>query len=278
MNDEAEARQKRIESRRRAGVFFESTKDMKWLYFDLTLKGTFEDVSAEQKLEQLVRDTISASLWGRQDEVIKEAVSYVDCALFHCTVFRDFFIVQLLESMAKIVHPQPERKIQRPIVRWTVLGAVGTSAILWTFVNWWSAGLLLTPLILTGILKVKANDRRILRGFQWHAVNGIVEKVKRGGFHEQTIIEQLEMVDLKKSSHPVRLVIGDTPVPSGEVRPLDVPDVLYALLHLPRRNVQSEILVTLSALDERKRDELSRRWRGFLDPILTYDEPQVGPK
>jgi hypothetical protein len=33
-----------------------------------------------------------------------------------------------------------------------------------------------------------------------------------------------------------------------------------------------------TALDERERDELTRQWRKFLDPMLTYDEPQAGRK
>jgi hypothetical protein len=60
---------------------------------------------------------------------------------------------------------------------------------------------------------------------------------------------------------------------------IPVPDVLYALLRLPRRNVQNEISSKVLALDERKRDELTRRWRKFVDSIqgtASNDGDQAG--
>jgi len=225
--DEDEASQKRSECRRQAGVFFESTDDIKWLYFDLALRGALEDWRTQNDLERFVREPIWGLLCGRSNELNKQAARYVDRPLFHCTALRDFFIIRLTENLTKLVEDKPIQREESNRLRLAAtLGLLSMSVVLWIFVNWWSATLILLPLSLVGIRKLKANDQRILRAFQWHAIKGIIGKVRRGGFDEQTIIEQLEMIDLKKSSPLPQLVSGNVPIPFGKVVPIDVLDIL----------------------------------------------------
>ena len=112
-------------------------------------------------------------------------------------------------------------------------------------------------------------------------INEITATVKRGGFDEPTIIRQLEIIDVKIPLVPKLIYVYGCPYflgsdPTGiQEHTIPVPDVLYTLLRLPRRNVQNEISAAVSALDERKRDELTRRWRKFIDPMLTYNEPEA---
>ena len=102
--------------------------------------------------------------------------------------------------------------------------------------------------------------------------------MKRGGFDEPTIIRQLETLDVNIPPVPKLVYIYGRPYflgqdPTGiQEHTISVPDVLYALLRLPRRNVASELDREFNALDERKRDQLTQRWQGFVDRLVTYSE------
>jgi hypothetical protein len=91
--EEAEARKKRIVCRRQAGEFFDRSEDLKWLYFGLALQNTFEEGRTEEHLEELVRQPIWDSLWGRRAELVSQAARYIGRPGFHCTALRDFFIL-----------------------------------------------------------------------------------------------------------------------------------------------------------------------------------------
>jgi hypothetical protein len=106
----------------------------------------------------------------------------------------------------------------------------------------------------------------------------VLKTLRRGGFDEPTIIRDLEILDFKIPPKPKIVWIygcgylfGSHPTGIQD-HTISVPDVLYALLRLPRRNIENEISATVFALDERKRDELTRKWCKFVDPMLAYDE------
>src|SRR5262249_43838302 len=76
----AEAKQRTIERHRQAGEFFDSVEDLKWLYFDLMLRGALD----ERELECFVLD----GLFGERD-LTGQAARYIEKPLFHCTALRD---------------------------------------------------------------------------------------------------------------------------------------------------------------------------------------------
>jgi hypothetical protein len=296
--EEAEDRRKRIERWHQTGRAFESTADLKWLYFDLVLSGAsevrdlLEDslTDIEQELSDFIEEPIWESVYWRDsghtyiDQLVIQAARYIDRPLFHCTALRDFFIVRLTESL--LVHVKdPIRVLFFRL--WSVGWIIVVASALYIFVSWWAAAIV-------GFL-LAANAWRWLRELDYmhkckvrnrltrNKINELVTILKRGGYDEPTIIRQLEVLDHKYPPLPRLVYIYSCPYLLGsnqtgegiQEHTIPVPDVLYALLRLPRRNVQSEIASKVFALDERRRDELIRRWRKFIDPMLTYDEPQV---
>jgi hypothetical protein len=111
-------------------------------------------------------------------------------------------------------------------------------------------------------------------------IKEIAAVLRRGGFDEPIVIRQLETLDNKVPPLPKLIYIYNCPYflgsdPTGiQEHSLPIPDVLYALLRLPRRNVQSEVSEKVSVLSKRRRGELAHGWRRFVDPMLHYDEPQ----
>jgi hypothetical protein len=321
--EDAEAREKRIKYQREAGHFFESNADMKWLYFDLTLRGVLEKTDeeketddivslilpgtlqklrnspshAEEELKELVRKPIWESLWwdaargrSRIDDLTEQAARYIDRPLFHCTALRDFFILRLMGSLPQLVGDDPIPRKRNWKARVLLCICVLTAVpFIWIYVNWWSAALVLVFLWFLARrweaqYENNANNRWSSRHYSKHftqeAIFKLIERVRQGGFDEPTLIEQLELLDVTKTApnSAVPLSASGAPIRAPLLRPtvlpIPIPDVLYALLRLPRRNVQNELLVKFSALDEQKRDELMRRWCKFVDQMLTYDEPQ----
>jgi hypothetical protein len=159
--------------------------------------------------------------------------------------------------------------------------------ILYLFVSWWAA----TAVLMLLILKSWKWWGEFGNGYQCKfrnqntrdKINELVAILKRGGFDEPTVIRQLEILDVKNPPPPKLVHIYGVPYLMGsnktgsfiQEHAIQVPDVLYALLRLPRRNVQNEIASKVFSLDERKRDELTRRWHKFVDPMLKYDELQA---
>jgi hypothetical protein len=156
---------------------------------------------------------------------------------------------------------------------------------LYVAVNWWAAAIVAFLLAIKALGWFREIDYRQRCHFRTcvtrDRINEIIATLKRGGFDESTVIRYLEIFDVKIPPLPKLVYIYGCPYflgsdPTGiQEHTIPVPDVLYALLRLPRRNVQSEISSKFFALNERKRDELMHRWRQFVDPMLAYDEPQA---
>ena len=282
--EDAEARRKRIECRHQAGHFFDSIDDMRWLYFDLAIKGAFEGArNTERELEEFVRCAIWAALSGYElhplSTLIEEAAHYIDKPLFHCTGLRDFLIVRLTESLENgVVDPGTGRAWAMAFRKLFAVVMLVLAVGLYSFVNWWAAGIVLLILAakafgwvneLNNMGRCKFDNQR-----RRDAINKIVERLKLGGFDEPTIIRQLEALDINFPPPPKLVYIYGCPYFRGTEHTLGVPDVLYALLRLSRRNVESELSKTFYALNERKRNEITDQWRKFVHRLLTYDEPR----
>jgi hypothetical protein len=289
VKDEAEARQNRIECHRQVGGFFGSVDDLKWLYFDLTLQGIFEDLSTERELEDFVREPIWEFLWGknRQDNLVKQAARYIDRPIFHCTALRDFFIIRLIEALATHIRDPIKDRLVAAIRMAMAVLLLLLALILYAIANWWAAAAVLILLVFKawGWFKEINNMPRckIRNHYTRERINEIAAAVKRGGFDEPTVIRQLELLDVKNPPMPRLIYIYGSPYflgsdPTGvQEHTIPIPDVLYALLRLPRRNVQNEISAICFSLNEGRRGELEHRWRKFVDPMLTYDEPHPRP-
>jgi hypothetical protein len=293
--ENAEARRKRVECRHQVGYFFDSTDDMKWLYFDLAIKGAFEGArNTDRELEEFVRSAIWATLSGYQPNplstLIEETAHYIEKPRFHCTALRDFLILKLMGSLPQLVgdDPIPPKKNWKARLL-LCIGVLMTVPFIWIYANWWTAVLVLAFLWFLARrwetqYENNANNRWSLRHYSKHftqeVIRKLIERVRQGGFDEPTLIEQIELFDVSKTlpGSAVPLRSDGTSVQAPFVRPtlipIVIPGVLYALLRLPRRNIQNELSVKFSALDEQKRKELMRRWRKFVDPMLTYDEPR----
>jgi hypothetical protein len=307
--EEAENRRKRIECQHQTGQVFESAADLKWLYFELMLGGALQRgeeeeigrrwvwglpqvqiTDTERELEDFIHEPIWESVYwrdrghARSDDLMEQAARYIDRPQFHCTALRDFFIIRLTESLLTHVRdPIKDRLVLalRPVI---VAFLVVLAIALYVFVNWWTAAIVAFALASKAWGWLKQIDNlekcKIRNRFTRDKINGIIATLKRGGFDEPTVIRQLELFDFKIPPLPKLVYIYGCPYfvgsnPTGiQEHTIPVPDVLYALLRLPRRNAQSEIASKGFALDERKRDELTRRWRQFIDPMLTYDEPR----
>jgi len=85
------------------------------------------------------------------------------------------------------------------------------------------------------------------------------------------MIQQLELLDVTKTAPDSAVPVSTRGIPirapflDPKILQIPIPDVLYALLRLPRRNVKSEIASKYFALSESKRNELGLCWRKFVD-------------
>ncbi len=289
--EEAEAKQKRITGHRQAGRLFDSVRDLKWLYFDLALKGEFENWSStESDLRNLILGPTLESSWekGSVNRLTEQAVQYIENPVFHCTALRDFFIVRLVESLTSgIKDPKKDRLVAfgRIIL---VLFLLFLALALYTFVNWWAPALVLFLLgakvwgWCRGIEDM--HQCKIRNQCTREKINDIVATLKRGGYDEPTIIRQVEIFDANIPPLPKLVSIYGCPYFLGsdlsgiQEHTIAIPDVLYALLRLPRRNIESEITKAVFQINDRKRDDITHRWRKFVDRLLTYDEPRSDPK
>jgi hypothetical protein len=288
--EEAEARRKRIECRHQTGHFFDSIDDMRWLYFDLTLRSVLERSEIERQLENFIREPIHESLWWDKarnkisiDDLTAQAARYIDRPLFHCTALRDFFIARLTESLLGHVHDPLRDRPLMVVRKFLIIFLPLLAFALYVFVNWWIAAALLLLLAVKGWGWLKEIDNTHRCKFRNRRTRDeiieIVVKIKRGGFDEPTIIHHLELFDVKIPPVPTLIYIYGCPYLLGsdktgiQEHTIPIPDVLYALLRLPRRNVCNEISAKFSSLNESNRAELTHRWRKFVDCLLSYDEP-----
>jgi len=285
--DEAEAREKRIRCRHETGRIFESMEDLRWLYFDLALRGALEEWDTERDLENFVREPIWESLWHDKSDIgklTKQASRYIERPLFHCTALRDLLVVHLIESLLTHVRDPIKDRLVIALRPFLAGFLIVVAAALYIFVSWWAAAIVGFMLIVKALGWVRELDHmhkcKVRNQFTRDKINEIIATVKRGGCDEPTVIRQLEIFDDEIPPLPKLVKIYGSPYllgsdPTGiQEHTIPIPSVLYALLRLPRRNVQSEISANFSALNERKRDELARRWRKFVDTMLNYDEPR----
>lgn len=286
--EEEEARGKRIESYHQAGRVFESLPDLQWLYLDLALRGQMIG-SIENDLEDFICEPIRESLLddGSREQIFRQTARYVDNPKFHCTALRDFLIIKLTEGLITgLADPVKEDMwVLRIVFLLPVLLLVAVlAAVLYIFVNWWSAAALIAALFIVKAwswlresfyyrLKVRLRNH-----YSRKRLKEIVRTIERGGFDEQTIIRQLEIFDAEIPPLPKLVHVYGLPYllgsdQSGIQHTIEIPSVLYALLRLPRRNVESELSMTFHALEEAKKRKLHEQWREFVERMLRYDEP-----
>jgi hypothetical protein len=292
--ENAKDRRNRIERSHQTGHAFESIADLRWLYFELALRGALRSsYDTESELKEFIQAPIWESIYYRDrgasscDELMKQAGRYIDRPLFHCTALRDFFIVRLTESLLMHIHDPIKDRLVILFRGLLTAFLIVLALALYLFISSESAAVIAALLVIKSWSWFRQIDHmqtcKIRNQLTRDKINKLVSILKRGGFDEPTITRQLEILDYSKSPLP-RLVhiygcpylLGSNQTNEGiQEHTIPVPDVLYALLRLPRRNVQNEILARVLALDERERDDLARQWRKFVDPMLSYDEPQV---
>lgn len=272
-------------------MFFESTDDVRWLYFELTLSGLLADSEIESELRALVHDPIFEALYEGKKRYaastasLEQAARYVDRRIFHCTALRDFFVVRLTESLVRHVSdPIKDRLVF--VARAVMAAFVSMAALaLYAFGYRWTMAAIVSFLL----FKVAKWTREIdlMRAckernrFTRAKIEEIVATVARGGYDEPTIIRELENFDVRIPPVPKLVTIYGCPYflgshPNGiQEHTIPIPDVLYALLRLPRRNVESELAKTFYTLNDETRYKLKHGWRKLVDPLLVYQETNL---
>ncbi|GEM_PF-5327668 len=246
----AEAKAKRIEHCHQTGRVFDSTPDLRWLFVELAIAGGGElDWYDKNRLTDFIAEPIWASLWSDRsycDALIKQGAIFVENSKFHCTALRDFFTLRLISCLAKSVRDYKPK--ETPFFRYLLTIAV--IAVLLSY-NSWLGGALAVLYLLNEANKTRAR-------YKWRKQNLAVESaenvIRQGGFDEPEIIRRLET-----------LQHGGAPVPS----------VLYALLRLPRRNVEHSVSAAYSALEEAKKNAIWTHWQAFLDSKLKNDDGEA---
>ena len=290
--EEAEAKAKRIERWRKTGHIFDSTPDLHWLFVELALANGGElDWYDKDRLTDFIVEPIWGELWSKKsysENLIKQAAILVDNSKFHCTALRDFFVLRLTESLAvHVADPVKDRLVaatRKLIAAFLLLLAV----VLYLFVNWWSAAAVLFLLMAKAWSWFRELDNAQKCTFRNRhtrdKIREIAATVKRGGFDEPTIIRQLELFDVKIPPIPELVYVYNCPYllgsdPTGiQEHTIPIPDVLYALLRLPRRNVESKVSWTYNTLSGDKKKAISEQWRAFLDPMLNNDDGEAARK
>jgi hypothetical protein len=191
----------------------------------------------------------------------------------------------LIEALFTQVHDPRKDRLVAAIRKVTVVFFPLLALALYAFVNWWTAAAVLLLFVARGWRWLRELDYRHRLKFRnrctQNKIAEIVAAVKRGGFDEPTIIRHRELFDVEIPPLPKLVHVYGVPYllgshPTGiQEHAFKIPDVLYALLRLPRRNVESEVSKTFLALSKTEREELSRKWRMFVDRLLKYDEPAL---
>ena len=248
--EESEAKAKRIKRWHRTGSVFETTPDLYWLFVKLAIANGGEiDVFDQDRLREFVAEPIWAEIfWGRDnlDELLQQGAALVENSKFQCTTLRDFLVKRIIACLI------PEAKEQKRSRSWQV---VATVAVIGSFalVGLW--GLLVLGFV--GWLefeRFRFNER--LRQASEEAKR-IYSEVCLGGYDEHVIIRRLEAL---------------------EKRHITIPSVLYALLRLPRHNMEAEISNAFNALGPEKKNAICQQWKAFLDFMLKNDDGEAKRK
>jgi hypothetical protein len=213
---EADARRKRIECRHRAGNFLDTNGDMRWLYFDLALRGALGD--NEDTLKKLVQGLNWEN--AEIDTIAKHAARYIDQPLLHCTELRDLFVVRLVEGLMSFVRdPIPDRLVILLRSLMAVLLLVLALVLYALDYRWVVVGI---SFILLTKLTFWLTDPEKMRRCMMHnhatreRIKEIAAAVRRRGFDEPAIIRQLEALDNQVPPLPKLIYIyncGLHPVP-----------------------------------------------------------------
>ena len=180
---------------------------------------------------------------------MEQGAIFVENTKFHSTALRDFFILRLVSCLAKAIRDyEPKRKK----LVWHLVACAVVFGLLTYSVWLWSALVVLYLLIEGG--KTRAHLKWQKQKLKVESAENVI---RRGGFDEPEMIGALEA-----------LQHGGAPVPS----------VLYALLRLPRRNVEHEVSRAYNALNEEKKKAVWEQWRAFLDFMLKNDDWEAARK
>ena len=217
----------RMAYRHKAGRILESTTDLKWLYFDIALRDAMWDVN-----------TLVQCAWacavpvGKGSDLHAVAARYVDKPLFHCTALRDLLIVKLLEELLPRVgnDPTPTKANWKARV-WLFIGLAGVIAFTSFYVGWWclAIGLVLLWLLIRRWVNQYENNSNNQYSIGHYSkletqevINGLISRVRRGGYDEFTLIEQIELLDTAKT--PIGSAVPLSPITGAIVLPVVVPD------------------------------------------------------
>lgn len=251
--EETEAKAKRIERWRQTGGIFKSTPDLRWLFIELALANGGElDWLDKDRLTDLVAESIWGSLWSDRsncDTLMEQGAIFVENSKFHCTALRDFFVLRLVSCLRQAIRDnEPKRK--KFVWHLAVLSVV----VALFMYSAWLGGVLVALYLLNEVGKSRSHHRWQRQSL---AVESAENVIRRGGFDEIEIIRVLEATQQGGAS---------------------VPSVLYALLRLPRRNVEHEVSRTYNALDDEKKKALWKQWQAFLDSMLKNDDGDAARK
>ena len=251
--EELEAKAKRIERWRQTGRIFDLTPDLRWLFVELALTNGGElDWLDKDRLTDLVAEPIWGSLWSERsycDLLMEQGAIFVENTKFHSTALRDFFILRLVSCLAKAIRDyEPKRKK----LVWHLVACAVVFGLL-TYSVWLGSALVVLYLLIEGG-KTRAHLKWQKQKLKVESAENVI---RRGGFDEPEMIGALEA-----------LQHGGAPVPS----------VLYALLRLPRRNVEHEVSRAYNALNEEKKKAVWEQWRAFLDFMLKNDDGEAARK
>jgi hypothetical protein len=244
---EAEAKAKRIERWHQTGRVFQSLPELRWLFIELALANGGElDWHDKERLTNFVAEPMWGLQWGKGskssyfDNLVKQGGILVASPKFQCTVLRDFFIVRIVSCL---IHGEKEQQRNRI---WYVVWTIVVLAAFIFFGAWGLLALAFPVWSELGRLKMNNSLRQIFQ-----EVNHISSEVQCVGYDEPTIIRRLEPL---------------------EQRFVPIPSVLYALLRLPRRNVEHEISKAFNELDSNNKEAIWKQWQEYLDGMLKYDE------
>jgi hypothetical protein len=159
-------------------------------------------------------------------------------------------IAHLIDHANQLVDSSLDRKPNREAtVRRTIFGTVIAFALCWYLFG----DTLAEAVLGIGLFIVWATLYFNEKGN--NSATRTKASVKVDGLDDPAIKRIIEKLDFK---------FGQVP---------DIRDVLYALLRLPKRNVQSELSAEYRALVAEEKAKLHRQWRDFVDALLNYDEP-----
>jgi hypothetical protein len=248
--EQVEAKAKRIERWHQTGEIFYSTPDLRWLFVELALANGGElDWQDEDRLRNFVAEPIWGSLWSQGsyfDDLVKQGAILVENSKFQCTGLRDFFIIRIISCLI-----QGDRQQKRSRT-WYVVSTIAVVVAYLLFGGW---GLLVLAFVIWSEVHRANSNHRLKQIAQ--EVDQIYFEVRRGGYDEPSIIRRLETL---------------------EQRHIPIPSVLYALLRLPRRNVESEVSKAFNALADDKKNTIWQQWQAFLDFMLKNDDGEAARK